>query len=151
MRYVKTTSFSFLINRVSTGHVIPSRGLRQGDPISPYLYLLCSEGLSGLMRRATEVGAIHGYRVCHEAPPISHLLFVDDTIIFCGAEADQAEYVKEILKSYERASGQAINLAKMSMLFRRGVVIFRKRTVYRCNAHGCRSPRMVVKFGYQKF
>ena len=88
MRCVSTATFSILINGVPTGHIVPSRGIRQGDPISPYLFLFCSEGLSGVLRRATEVGSIHGYRICEAAPSISHLLFADDTIIFCGAEVE---------------------------------------------------------------
>jgi len=52
------TAFSILINGVSTGHIIPSRGIRQGDPMSPYLFLFCSEGLSDVLRRANEIGTI---------------------------------------------------------------------------------------------
>jgi len=121
MRCVRTASFAFLVNGVPIGHIIPSRVLRQGDPISPYLYLFCSEGLSGILRRVLEEGAIHGYRVCHDAPPVSHLLFADDTIIFCGADMAQADRVKEVLESYATASGQAINFTKTSVAFSKGV------------------------------
>ena len=86
MKCVSSATLSILINGIPTGHIIPSRGIGQGDPTSPYLFLFCSKGLSGVLRRANELGIIRGYKICEEAPPISHLLFADDTIIFCGAE-----------------------------------------------------------------
>ena len=59
--------------------------MRQGDPLSPYLLLLCSEGLSSLLAHEEEVGALEGIRVCRNAPSISHLLFADDSFILMKA------------------------------------------------------------------
>ena len=69
----------FIINGAPQGLVTPSRGLRQGDPLSPYLFILCTEVLSGLCRRAQEQGRLPGIRVSNNSPRINHLLFVDDT------------------------------------------------------------------------
>jgi len=121
MRCVRLASFSILINGVPTGHIVPSRGIRQGDPISPYLFLFCSEGLSSLLQRADELGVIRGYRICEGAPSISHLLFADDTIILYGVEEKQVDAICLLLHHYKEASGQAINLAKTNVLFSRGV------------------------------
>ena len=116
MKCIKSASFSFLVNRVPSGHVIPGRDLQQGDPISPYLFLFVSEGLSGLLKKSVERATLHGFRLCQAAPTISHLLFVDDTVIFCRAEESQAVAIKEILRKYEMASGQKMNFDKTNFL-----------------------------------
>ena len=77
-----TVSYSMLINGEAKGNIGPSRGLRQGDPISPYLFLLCAEGLSAMLRKEEEHGNIRGISVCKGAPQISHLFFADDSIVF---------------------------------------------------------------------
>ena len=70
---ISTVSYSVLINGEAKGNIVPSRGLRQGDPISPYLFLLCAEGLSAMLRKEEELGNIQGISVCRGAPQISHL------------------------------------------------------------------------------
>ncbi|KAL0315596.1 UNVERIFIED_CONTAM: putative mitochondrial protein [Sesamum radiatum] len=101
------------------GSISLQRGLRQGDPLSPYLFLLCTESLSGLFRAAAEKGTIPGVAVCRGAPRISHLLFADDTMVFCPANTDTVIHVKHLLDTYRFASGQEINLAKSSIAFSR--------------------------------
>lgn len=75
MDCLSSVSFSFKINGQISGSVIPTRGLRQGDPISPYLFLLCADAFSTLISKAAEEKLIHGARVCKGAPRISHLFF----------------------------------------------------------------------------
>ena len=82
---VMSASFSVRINGKSYGNIHPSRGIRQGDPLSPYLFLLCAEGFTSLLARAQNEGCIHGVAVCRRAPSTSHLLFVDDSLLFCRA------------------------------------------------------------------
>ncbi|KAK2638853.1 hypothetical protein Ddye_026648 [Dipteronia dyeriana] len=64
------------------GNVVPSKGLRQGCPLSPYLFLICAKGLASLISRAEADGSIHGIKVARGAPSISHQPFVDDCLIF---------------------------------------------------------------------
>ena len=64
-------SFSILVNGEPMGHIVPSRGLRQGDPLSPYLFLLCSEGLNGLIQNAVNDRKIQGFSLCRGGPIIS--------------------------------------------------------------------------------
>ena len=54
MHYVSSVSYSMIINGETFGHITPTRGIRQGDPISPYLFLLCAKGLSALIHEATQ-------------------------------------------------------------------------------------------------
>ncbi|XP_074306594.1 putative mitochondrial protein AtMg01250 [Silene latifolia] len=85
MECVSTVTFSVLLNGIPSEEFQPTRGLRQGDPLSPYLFILCAEALSNLMRRAVEANSIHGIRIARNAPAISHLLFADDSIFFARA------------------------------------------------------------------
>ncbi|KAL0409022.1 UNVERIFIED_CONTAM: putative mitochondrial protein [Sesamum radiatum] len=119
MLLVSSVSYSFMLGGSQFGHVIPERGLRQGDPISPYLFLLCTESFSSLLQTAELDGSIQGVSVCRQAPPISHLLFADDTLIFSRASLADSRAIQTVLDTYRRASGQEINLSKSSVSFSR--------------------------------
>ncbi|KAM1790105.1 hypothetical protein ACFX12_034201 [Malus domestica] len=117
MECVSTTSFSIIINGTPTGFIRPERGLRQGDPLSPYLFLLCTEVLSMLIRNGLERGAINGYKVTPAGTPITHLFFADDSVLFGKATTEEALGMLNILKTYARGSGQELNLSKSSIFF----------------------------------
>ena len=102
---------------MSRGHIIPSWGLRQGDPISPFLFLFCAEGLSSLLKQATSTGSLKGVAACPHGPQISHLLFADDSIIFCRATLEDYSHLEQILEIYEHASGQKMNREKTFLFF----------------------------------
>lgn len=121
MKCVESSSLSFIVNGTPKGMVKPSRGIRQGDPISPYLFLFVAEGLLSLLKNAEAVGSLTGHQICDNAPIISYLLLADDSILFCKANLEHAKAVKEILACYESASGQKINCDKSSVLFSKGV------------------------------
>ncbi|XP_074315639.1 uncharacterized protein LOC141651843 [Silene latifolia] len=123
MECVTTVSFAVLINGKPSRSFRPSRGLRQGDPLSPYLFILCAEVLSSLMRRAVESNTLHGIRISNSAPSISHLLFADDSLFFAKAKAEEADVINNILRRYEEASGQLVNLDKTTVSFSKGVPI----------------------------
>lgn len=96
-----------LLNQDRVGSIVPSRGLRQGDPLSPYLSILVAEGLTTLIHRAT--GDLHGVQIFHRAPILTHLSFADDCFFFSKATTDEVNTMKHILVTYEEASGEAIN------------------------------------------
>lgn len=75
MKCVTSVSYSVRINHSLYGSISPSRGLRQGDPLSPYLFLLCAQGLSSIISKAVERKLIRGVKVATSCPPISHLFF----------------------------------------------------------------------------
>ena len=117
MECVSSVSYSFLINGGPQGKVTPSRGLRQGDPLSPYLFILCTEVLSGLCNQALENGTLPGIKVARNCPPINHLLFADDTMFFGKSTAASCATLLSILRRYELASGQCINREKSTITF----------------------------------
>lgn len=117
MACVETVSYSFLVNGSPQGNVSPSRGLRQGDPLSPYLFILCTEMLAGLCEKAQNQGRLRGIRVARGCPLITHLLFADDTMFFCQSSASSVSTLKEIISTYEEVSGQQINYSKSSITF----------------------------------
>ncbi|XP_062007966.1 uncharacterized protein LOC133724996 [Rosa rugosa] len=121
MRCVKSVWFSILWNGTAVGRITPTRGLLQGDPLSPYLFLLCSEGLTGLFQKADREGLIHGAKVCEGVPAISHLLFTDDSLLFGKADIQEATQLKQSLLLYESAAGQKINFQKSAISFGPGL------------------------------
>ena len=117
MGCVTTPSFSVLINGKPFGNIMPSRGIRQGDPLSPYLFLLCVEGFNSLLFRAEMEGRIKGVSICRRAPSVTNLMFADDSILFCQATLGEVEVINEVLRTYANASGQCINMEKCSVFF----------------------------------
>lgn len=116
MNCITTASFSVVINGMVSGLIQPQRGLRQGCPLSPYLFILCAEVFSNLLMKAEEQKCIQGLRFGKDLT-ISHLLFADDSLIFVRAAVEDCRHLKEIFECYGRASGQIFNYQKSSMFF----------------------------------
>ena len=85
MKTITMASYSFLINGEPRGFITQSRGIRQGDPLSPYLFLLCAKSLSTLLRKAAETWVLHGILSSQHGVHTSHLLFANDSLLFCKA------------------------------------------------------------------
>ncbi|GMI95675.1 hypothetical protein HRI_003236800 [Hibiscus trionum] len=117
MRCVRTVSYGVMVNGIVSESFTPSRGLRQGDSLSPYIFLICGEGLSSLIRSASVTGMLQGARIGRSAPLVSHLLFADDSLIFSNATADSATYLKNLLSTYAGCSGQLVNYDKSHAFF----------------------------------
>ncbi|XP_019184158.1 PREDICTED: uncharacterized protein LOC109179042 [Ipomoea nil] len=119
MLCVRSVRYKVLINGRPSEEIVPTRGLRQGDPLSPYLFIICAEGLSLLLQDSQTRGLIHGCRVARGAPSISHLFFADDSLLFFKANLQETMEVKRCLGVYEAYSGQAVNFNKSSISFSR--------------------------------
>lgn len=129
MQCITTVTYSFIINESTRGFVQPGRGIRQGDPLSPYLFILCSELLSSLSNLAQRNGKLRGIKIASGAPYINHLLFADDTMFFCKASIQMAQNLKQILATYESVSGQLINTQKSAISYAKCTTQERKEAI----------------------
>lgn len=116
MECVRTASISVLINGSPSGDFRMERGLRQGDPLSPFLYLIAAEGLSLLMKKAVEVGLVESTVIGGEGVMVSHLQFADDTIFTCSGKYENIRAIKQILRNFELLSGLRVNLKKCCLI-----------------------------------
>lgn len=121
MKCVVSPSYAIVVNGQPSRRFTPSRGLRQGGPLSPFLFLLCAEGLSALLMDAEQKKLVHGIKIGRKVNPISHLLFADDSLLFARATEDEVENVLDILSIYEAASRQKLNMEKSMVSFSRNV------------------------------
>ena len=117
MQCITTVTYVVRVNGKPSGHIIPSKRLHQGDPLSPYLFLICAEGLSALIRKVVADGLLEGISVCRGGPCLSHLFFADDSLIFCKATVEECEALQKVLCAYEQSSGQQLNRTKTSLFF----------------------------------
>lgn len=115
MECVSSVSYTLLVNGNLTSSFKPSQGLRQGDPLSPYLFLFCANILSLSLIQAANLKQIHGVRVGRNDPSFTHLLFADDSLLFFTKDAKSIENIKLILDWYCAISGQKLNLNKSDL------------------------------------
>ena len=111
-----STSFAILVNGSAKGWVKASRGLRQGDPLSPFLFTLVVGVLSRLIFKAEERGLIEGFLVGRNRTRVSILQFADDTIFFSKASMEHLQILKIIILVFGQVSSFKINLEKSSIL-----------------------------------
>ena len=119
MLCVSTVTYSILINGEPKSFIRPSRGLRQGDPLSPFLFLFCVEGLNALLCKAAEDKEIRGLSLCRQGPRITHLFFADNCLLFCRSNVAERQKIQLLLDWYEAASGQQVNKANTTLFFSR--------------------------------
>ena len=115
MSCIKSASYSVLLNGVLGSTIKPSRGLRQGDPLSPYLFLVCAIGLQGLLHKAEADGSLRGVFICRNGPRVSHLFFADNSVLFCREKESECQVILDNLSVYERGLGQKINKDKTNI------------------------------------
>ena len=114
MSCISTVSFAILINGSASPFIHSKRGLHQGCPLSPLLFLLVAEGLSRAIDDARRNGSFNGIRISPNLH-LTHLLFVDDVLIFCSGSRRDAESLKSILNLFSKVTGMEINIKKSTI------------------------------------
>ena len=116
MKCISTSSFSMLINEVAKGLIQSQRDLRQGCPLSPYLFIICTEVFTNLLNQAESNQLIQGLKFSRDLS-ISHLLFADDSLVFTRVTKEDCTNLKQVFDCYSAASSQIFNLEKFSTFF----------------------------------
>lgn len=106
-----------LLNGSIYGNIPVERGIRQGDPLSPFLFVLFLEILSRMITKMENEGEIQGIIVARLAPSITLLFFADDILIFCKASATQASKVFSCLETFCAWTSQSFNPSKSGCFF----------------------------------
>ena len=117
MSCVSFSSISILLNGGKLDSFLPSRGIRQGDPLSPYLFIMCMEFLSFLIHERCEEKLWNPIKAVRNGPAFSHLFFTDDLVLFTKADHKNCQSVKEVLESFCDLPGQKVNLNKSKVFF----------------------------------
>lgn len=113
---ITSAAASILINGSPTAPFKLHRGLRQGDPLSPFLFDLVVETLSLVIQKASHLGLWEGVEVTKNGEKITHLQYADDTIIFCPPNLDYLLNIKKTLILFQLASGLQVNFHKSSIM-----------------------------------
>jgi hypothetical protein len=136
-------SMSILVNGSPTREIDIHRGLKQGDPLAPFLFILVAEGLGGAMRKAVDLELFKGFTVGRRGVVVSHLQYADDTLCIGEASVENLWTLKAILRGFEMASGLKINFWKSYLL---GVNVSEEFLAMGCSFHNCK--RGAVPFKY---
>lgn len=117
MNIIQSTKLSVCWKGQSLPTFQPSRGLRQGDPLSPYLFVLCMEVLSQKISREVDLRQWKPISLSKDGPPVSHLFFADDLLLVGEASFSQARVMEHLLEDFCVTSGQRVNRRKSTIWF----------------------------------
>lgn len=117
MSSITSSSIEVLINGRKTNAFLPSRGIRQGDPMSPYLFILCLERLFRNIEEAVTQKKWTSIKISRSGPNLSHLFFKDDLTLSARADPTNCTTISNILLDFRNQSGLRVNLSKSSTLF----------------------------------
>lgn len=121
MQFVTTVSYYFIVNGQPKRLYPPYSRSQTRRSFVPYLFLLCAKGLSSLIAKQEREGQLQGISICFSAPSINHLLFADNSLLFCRATEAECHHISELLLIYELASREKVNLPKSEVCFSKNV------------------------------
>eukprot|EP00253_Pinus_taeda_P028693 PITA_28693 len=114
---IKSPIYSILVNGAPSIPFNPMRGIRQGDPLSPFLFVILMEGLSRTIAKKKAEGTIKGLQPIRSLPATTHQQFVDDTMLHGSPTVKEAVSYRDILDLFSQASGMEINFSKSTIFF----------------------------------
>eukprot|EP00253_Pinus_taeda_P008550 PITA_08550 len=114
---IRSSRFSILVNGAPSEPFSPSRGIRQGDPLSPFLFVILMEGLSRIIAKKRADAVIKGLQPIRTLPATTHQQFVDDTMLHGIPTVKEALAFRHILDLFSKASGMEINFSKSTIFF----------------------------------
>jgi len=123
---MESATVSVLVNGSPMEEFKPFRGLRQGDPLAPFLFLVVTEGLVGLVRQVVKARLFSGIKIGRKEAEVCILQFADDTVFFCENSYSNVVTLKAILRGFELASGLKINFHKSKLT---GINVLRSNLV----------------------
>jgi len=130
MECISSISYSILINEVSYGLLQPLRGIRPGNPLLPYIFILCMEVFSSFLTKESRF-AKSGIQItiCPKIVKIPCILFADDCLLFCMSNQQTCSTLKAILDKFCSLSGQLVNFHKSVITFSKNITAAQKYTV----------------------
>lgn len=140
---VSTASANVLVNGSLTGEFKMERGIRQGDPLSHFLFLVAAEGLNLLTKRAVARGLLKACKMGRERVEVSHIQYADDTLFMVEGNKENVEALRWLLMNFELVSGLSVNFDK-SVAF--GVNIERDRLENMVEGWGCRVEKLPIPY-----
>eukprot|EP00253_Pinus_taeda_P031168 PITA_31168 len=117
MELVSGAFFSIMLNGGPLQPFLPSRGISQGDPLSPFLFVIMAEGLGRSISQEIQTNQLKGIKAMHQGPIVTHQQFVDDTMLMGTPTIKEAQTFNKVLSTFSDASGMEINLTKSKLFF----------------------------------
>ncbi|KAJ0805669.1 putative RNA-directed DNA polymerase [Helianthus annuus] len=143
MDILSSARASVLVNGSPTMEFDCARGLRQGDPVSPFLFLIAMEALSGIMKKASEVGLFQGIRCSNFGMTLTHFLYADDVVFLGEWSTLNVLNLRRILRCFYLSSGLKVNLSKCSLY---GVGVEEAGVVSLANILRCKAGSFPFKY-----
>lgn len=130
MNCISSSSISILVNGSQTSFFSPSRGIRQGDLLYPYIFILCMEILSTYIHHQVDILKWDPISISPKGPHISHLFFVDDLILMSKSSTYSIRMMGACMKFFRKLSGQRINSLKSRAFYTNGCSNKMRNLVY---------------------
>lgn len=144
MSCISSVSTTILFNGGTMDPIIPSRGIRQGDPLSPYIFILCMDWLGQLIEGKCAEKLWLPVKSSKSGPSFSHLFFADDLVLFAKANQTNCSTIRDVLDEFCEKSGQSVSEAKSRVFFSPNVDRDTRESL--CDILGFQSTRSLGKY-----